>query len=65
MSKGFTKFLGAGLLTVAVVGGAAAYMNASLKAKPAHYALDGIVTEMPAQPVHAKVVTTTDMGRPS
>ncbi len=64
MSKGFTKFLGAGLLTVAVVGGVATYLTESLAPKPAHYTLDGIVTEQAVQPVQTKVVTT-DMGRPS
>jgi predicted ribosomally synthesized peptide with SipW-like signal peptide len=65
MSKGFTKVLSAGLLTVAVVGGAVAYMTDSLKAKPVSYSADGVVTEQAAQPATAKVVTVTDMGRSS
>jgi len=66
MSKNFTRVLGAGLLTLAVVGGAAAYLTDSLEAKQVKFAYDGITVEHAVQPVHpTKVVTTTEAGRAS
>lgn len=60
MSSSFQKVLGAGLLTLAIVGGTGAYLTSSLKATPAHFALDGYTTEQPQQvPArHAEVIVT-------
>ena len=61
MSNNVTKVLGAGLLTLAVVGGTAAYLSNSLKAVPVKYALDGVAIEQPQQPQtnrHAEVIVT-------
>lgn len=56
-----SKIFTAGLLTVAVVGGAAAYMSESLTESPsAKVAVDGYVIEKP-QPMpvrHAEVIVT-------
>jgi hypothetical protein len=57
----FSKIFTAGLLSVAVVGGAAAYMSTSLAQSPsAKVAVDGYVIEQPQpQPVrHAEVIVT-------
>jgi hypothetical protein len=62
MSSGFSKVLGAGLLTLAVVGGAAAYLTSTLNATQAKVAFDGITTEQSQQsyqtPRHAEVIVT-------
>jgi hypothetical protein len=64
MSNMFSKALGAGLLTLAVVGGATAYLNSSLAAQPVKYALDGYTTEQPQTP-HVAKVASVDAGRAS
>lgn len=57
-----SKVFGAGLLTLAIVGGTATYLNSTLNAKSMHVALDGITTEQSQQPVqaprHAEVIVT-------
>jgi hypothetical protein len=59
MSNEFTKLLGAGALTLAVVGGAAAYLTSSLAQKPVHYVADSYTIEQPQPAVrHAEVVVT-------
>ena len=60
MSLSFKKIVGAGLLTLAVVGGTATYLNNSLKIAPsATVAMDGLVSE-PSQTSdrHAEVIVT-------
>jgi len=59
MSSGFSKVIGAGALTLVVVGGAAAYLSSSLAQKPVHYVADSYTVEQP-QPVarHAEVIVT-------
>lgn len=60
MSLNFKNIVGAGLLTLAVVGGTATYLNATLKA-PTHatVAYDGVTSE-PSQfgERHAEVIVT-------
>jgi hypothetical protein len=61
MSNSLSKVVGAALLTLAVVGGTATYLNGSLKLGTAKVALDGITTEQsqPQQPLrHAEVIVT-------
>lgn len=61
MSNNVSRFLGASLLTLAVVGGTAAYLTNSLRPVPVKYALDGITTEQSqmVQPNrHAEVIVT-------
>ena len=55
----FSKMFTAGLLTVAVVGGAAAYMTGSLAQTPARQA-ESYTVEQSVQPVvhHAEVIVT-------
>ena len=65
MSKGFTKFLGASLLTVAVVGGAMAYFTGSLTAAPVQNTEYGYVVEQSDHPAATKVVSTINTGRAS
>jgi hypothetical protein len=62
MSNSISKVLGAGFLTLAVVGGAAAYLNSTLAAQPVKYALDGYATE---QPQTVAKVASVDTGRAS
>ena len=60
MSLSFKKIAGAGLLTLAVVGGTATYLNNSLKIAPGTtVAMDGLVSE-PSQTSdrHAEVIVT-------
>ena len=59
MSKEFSRLFTAGLLTVAVVGGTAAYLTGSLAQSPAKYA-DSYTVEQSAQPAvhHAEVIVT-------
>lgn len=59
MSTNFSKFLGASLLTLAVVGGTATYLSSSLRATPVKYSLDGYTTEQSQLPErHAEVIVT-------
>lgn len=60
MSKEFTKLLGAGALTLAVVGGAATYLSTSLAQSPSKVvAVDGYTIEQPQHAVrHAEVIVT-------
>ena len=55
----FSKAFTAGLLTIAVVGGAAVYLTSSLAQSPVKYA-DSYTVEQSAQPVvqHAKAIVT-------
>jgi len=60
MSLNIKRIIGAGLLTLAVVGGAATYLNTTLKASAtATVAYDGITSE-PSQTGerHAQVIVT-------
>jgi len=59
MSNELTKLVTAGLLTVAIVGGAAAYLTSSL-AQPQNrvVAVDGVTTEQPQPARHAEVIVT-------
>ena len=60
MSLNLKQLIGAGLLTLAVVGGAATYFNAALKTSPtATVAVDGVTSE-PSQfgERHAEVIVT-------
>ena len=59
----FSKTFTAGLLTVAVVGGAAVYMTSSLAQSPVKYA-DSYTVEQPAQPAHHAEAIVTE-GRAS
>ncbi len=55
----FSKVFGAGLLTLAIVGGSATYLSHTLHAVPAKVAVDGYVTEQPAPTQrHAEVIVT-------
>ena len=60
MSLSFKKIAGAGLLTLAVVGGTATYLNSSLKTAPsATVAMDGVTSELgQASYRHAEVIVT-------
>lgn len=59
MSMSFSKVLGAGLLTLAVVGGAAAYLSSTLTSKPSQVAAYSYTVEQPDQaPRHAEVIVT-------
>ena len=60
MSLSFKKIVGAGLLTLAVVGGTATYLNSTLKIAPsATVALDGLVSEQSqTSDRHAEVIVT-------
>jgi|GEM_PF-1451777 len=58
MSLNLKHVFGAGLLTLAVVGGTATYLNSSLNAD-AVVAYDSVTSEQPQQPVrHAEVIVT-------
>lgn len=60
MSMSLKQIIGAGLLTFAVVGGTATYLNSSLNTSPrATVALDGVTSE-PSQTSdrHAEVIVT-------
>jgi hypothetical protein len=60
MTSNFKKIVGASLLTLAVVGGAATYLTSTLKAPvAATVAYDGVTTE-PSQngERHAEVIVT-------
>lgn len=58
MSLSFSKVLGAGLLTLAIVGGATAYLSSTLTAQPSKVAYSYTV-EQPDQPQrHAEVIVT-------
>jgi hypothetical protein len=59
MSKKFSRLFTAGLLTVAVVGGTAAYLTSSLAQSPVRHA-DSYTVEQAGQPVvqHAEVIVT-------
>ncbi|HUO99087.1 MAG TPA: hypothetical protein VMU01_10485 [Rhizomicrobium sp.] len=55
------KLFAAGLLTVGIVGGAAAYMTSSLAQSPSRLvAVDGVTIEQPQPmpPHHAEVIVT-------
>ena len=59
MSNNFKKFVGASLLTLAVVGGTATYLNSTLKAPVGNYTVDSASAEQPAQSTrHAEVIVT-------
>jgi hypothetical protein len=59
MSNNFKKFVGASLLTLAVVGGTTTYLNSTLKPAPVQYALDGASADQTAQSArHAEVIVT-------
>jgi hypothetical protein len=60
MSLSFKKIAGAGLLTLAVVGGTATYLNSTLMTAPsATVAMDGVTSEQSQTSVrHAEVIVT-------
>lgn len=59
MSLSLKQVFGAGLLTLAVVGGTATYLNSNLNTTKAVVAYDGVTTEQPQQPTrHAEVIVT-------
>lgn len=60
MNSNFKKIVGASLLTLAVLGGAATYLNTTLKAPAnATVAFDGVTTEQSQNGVrHAEVIVT-------
>jgi hypothetical protein len=60
MSNNFNKFVGAGLLTLAVVGGSATYLNSTLKPTPVQYAHDGATTEQSVQSTRHAEVTVVE-----
>jgi hypothetical protein len=60
MSNNFKKFVGASLLTLAVVGGTATYLNSTLKATPVQYAIDGASSEQTAQSTRHAEVTVVE-----
>jgi len=61
----FSKMFTAGLLTVAIVGGAAAYLTSSLAQPQGRLvAVDGVAIEKPQQHVHHAEVIVTE-GRAS
>ena len=60
MSLNIKQIFGAGLLTLAIVGGTATYLNANLAvANKSVVAFDGVTTEQPQQRgLHAEVIVT-------
>jgi hypothetical protein len=60
MSNSISKVFGAGLLTLAVVGGTATYLAGSLHAVPTTVLAVGLATEqaVPQQQRHAEVIVT-------
>jgi len=60
MSKDFSRLFTAGLLTLAVVGGTAAYLTSSLAQSPARYVAESYTVEQPQQQTvrHAEVIVT-------
>ena len=59
MSNNFKKFVGASLLTLAVVGGTATYLNSTLKSPVVNYAADSAATDQSTQSTrHAEVIVT-------
>jgi len=60
MSNNFKKFVGAGLLTLAVVGGTATYLNSTLTATPVQYAQDGATTDQADQSARHAEVTVVE-----
>lgn len=63
--SGFLKFLSASLLTVAVIGGAAAYFSTSWSAPPAHQTGYGYVIEQSGPPTPVHNVKVAETGRAS
>ena len=61
MSKDFSSLFTAGLLTLAVVGGTAAYLTSSLAQGPTQYVAESYTVEQPQQQHavrHAEVIVT-------
>lgn len=59
MSSNFKKFVGAGLLSLAVVGGVSTYLISTLQPAPAVQAEENVTTDQPVYTVrHAEVIVT-------